>query len=520
MAFWTILKTAGMMHHRRAKANQHEHGNGGRLKSIPKGDGAEAMVSLAKVILAAGTAGGVLFGLALFGIAGAPWALALAGGLMAGGCSAALLQSMQLRREAALLRDRLEAVRADMAEITARDAAAGARLVELERRTVESPALVWRAASAEFEVLGTLVSEIARNIAEHERRLSPPDAAGGAGEGDSLTADAKPGKEGGPPALDLAPDRDGALSFEAKADTQPHPAVVAELRGILASALASDRLELCLQPVVELPQRKIRGYEATLRLRGESDDLQSEADLRRIASTTGLEAELDGVLIERALHVLRVLRGRKREVTISCAVAAAGLLSPRLPAALETALRSDPELARTLILELTYQEFCALSRQAREALRALADRGVGLSLGRLPHLKLDIDAITVAGIRQIKVAAAAMLGDEDAASRTDIHPADMAEFLRRRGIEMQMSDVASEQTVVDCLDYAPPLASGPLFGAARPVRPEVIEPRAVSEAGAVETRKPVPPGTEEAGRTPAPPDRPLRQSFRSVLRRA
>jgi cyclic-di-GMP phosphodiesterase TipF (flagellum assembly factor) len=296
--------------------------------------------------------------------------------------------------------------------------------------------------------------------------------------------------------------------------------VVAELRGILASALASDRLELCLQPVVELPQRKIRGYEATLRLSGEGGDLQSEADLRRIAATTGLEADLDRVLVDRALHVLRVLRGRKRTVTISCAVTVKGLLAPNLPPALETALRSDPELAKALILEFSDQEFRALTPDARLELRALAGRGVGLSLGRLPHLKLDMDSITAIGIRQIKVSASAMLGEAHGdSSQTDIHPADMSEFLRRRGIELQMFDVASEQTVIDSLEYAPPLASGPLFGAARPVRPEVIEPRAVSDAGVAESRK-APQMQAEREQPSAQSGRPQRQSFRSVLRRA
>lgn len=476
------------------------------------------MVSLAILVQAGGAVLGGLAGLILFALAGSSWLIAFAGGVMAAGSTAAVLQATRLRRQTMVLEGKLDLLRTEMADIIARDEAAGARLAEVERRTIESPAMIWRAASTDIDVLGTLVSDLARTVAAHERRLGPEETTVKALKPASVN---RHGDADDPASESLLnADLRGMIAPEPNIAPPPHPAVVAELRGILASALASDRLELCLQPVVELPQRKIRGYEATLRLRGEGGDLQSDADLRRIASTTGLEADLDRVLLERAMHVLRVLRGRKRAVTISCAVKVEGFLSPNLPVILETALRNDPELARAIVFEVDALEFRSLAPETRQSLRALADQGVGLSVGCLPHLKLDIETLTGIGIRQIKVSADAMLGEEAGeAPLADIHPADISEFLRRRGIELQMFDVASEQILIDSLDYAPRLASGPLFGQARPVRPEVIEPRAVSDAGAVELRKPAQsqPGTEPS---PAPSDRPQRQSFRSVLRRA
>ena len=476
------------------------------------------MISAAKVVLVGGTAISGLAGVFLFAFAGSTWPIAVIGGMLLAVYTAAVLQTFRMRQQVKVLQRKLDAMQADMDGIRSGNADADARLAAVEHRTIESPAFAWRSASTDIEILGTLVSDLARTVAEHERQLGP---------GLTIAEELIPASMDLGSAADNTPHErilvsagPGVVPSESSVSPPAKPAVIAELRGILASALASDRLELCLQPVVELPQRKVRGYEATLRLRGESGDLHSETDLRRIASTTGLEADLDRVLVERALHVLRVLRGRKRMVSISCAVTVVGLLSPTLPAALETALRSDPELVRALILEFSDAEFHSLAPGARLGLRALADRGVGLSLGRLPHLKLDIDSITATGIRQIKVSAGALLGGVQGNGLiADIHPADMAEFLRRRGIELQIFDVASEQTVIDSLEYAPPLASGPLFGTARPVRPEVIEPRAVSDSATGETRKPGQP-EPETERVSVASSLPQRQSFRSVLRRA
>jgi len=53
------------------------------------------------------------------------------------------------------------------------NADADARLAAVEHRTIESPAFAWRSASADIEILGTLVSDLARTVAEHERQLGP-----------------------------------------------------------------------------------------------------------------------------------------------------------------------------------------------------------------------------------------------------------------------------------------------------------------------------------------------------------
>jgi cyclic-di-GMP phosphodiesterase, flagellum assembly factor TipF len=391
-------------------------------------------------------------------------------------------------------------------------------MAELERLSIESPALVWRAATADIEVLGRLVSDLARSVAEHEKRLAAvsPEEIGPAHDKVVAPApewfedEAELGFTAEPP---MAPD-----SFDA-----PSSAVMAELKSTLASALASDRLELCLQPVVALPQRKTRGYEATLRLKGESGDLQTDADLRRIAAATGLEHELDRVLVDRAVHVLRILRARNREVSLVCGVAGSSLASAGFTDMLERLTRLDSGLSGALVLEIGDGEMRALTDEARAAIAMLSAKGIGFGLCRVPHLRLDMADMAARGIRQVRVSARMLIeATQDEAAGSDIHPADLAEYLQRRGIELLVCDVATEQNVLDLLDHAPPLAIGPLFGAARAVRPEVLEPKAVA---AQETRAEARQRAVEAQANNPPAagqgvPRTQRQTFRSLLRRA
>lgn len=487
-------------------------------------------------LLGAAAALGAALGASALSFAGAPAAASVVGGLIAALGTVGGWQAWRQAGDVTRLEASLAEARAAVIDLAERQAQAEARMAETERRTIESPALVWRAATADIEVLGTLVSNLAQAVAGHEKRL---DAAAAAAAAVTAPAAPEPAAEAAPepaaapetaaaatPASPPAPDLfepEAELGFTADAPSPavttvqaaasmaypPPVAVMAELKTTLAAALASERLELCLQPVVGLPQRQVRGYEATLRLKGEAGDQQSDADLRRIAAATGLEAELDRALVERAVQVLRILRARNRDVAAVCVVAGASLGAEAFTAMLESLARSDRSLIGAVTLEIAEAEFKAFDADRLQAMRLLADKGVGFGLGRLSSLTLDAGEATAAGIRQMRLPIDMLLGAARGQAATDIHPADLPEFLRRRGIELMVSDVETEASLLELLEFAAPLATGPLFGAARPVRPEVLEPKAVSE-GAFAPSEPAP--------QLAP--RPQRQSFRSLLRRA
>jgi cyclic-di-GMP phosphodiesterase, flagellum assembly factor TipF len=457
----------------------------------------------------AALAGGAL-GTGVLMAAGAAGASAGFGGLMAACCAACLAQVQMMQSERKVFQKAFDELQADMADVLERRAKADAKLAEMERRTIESPALVWRAAAADIEVLGSLVSDLARTVAEHERHIA----------GQTMTPSPVPAAL--PPEMF---ETEAELGFTAdvpvpvQAPALASPIVIAELKTTLATALTSERLELCLQPIVELPQRKAKGYDATLRLRGDGDDHQGDAELRRIAAATGLEHELDRVMVERALQVVRVLRARNRAVSLVCAISGRSLSDPAFRALIDTLIRNDTALAKALVLDISDADFRALGRGEIEQLRSWCNKGLGAGLHRLPHLKLDLGAIAAAGLRQVRISASVILAAAadgqglSGAGMGDIHPADLSEFLQRRGIDLLVSDIASEQAVLDLLDFSAPYAIGPLFGPSRPVRPEILEPKAVEPQNEQKTPDvtPEPIPAQADGR---------RSSYRSMLRRA
>ncbi len=433
---------------------------------------------------------------------GATTGVAVVAGFVAAAAAASMAHTWREAGTRARLEKALDEARREMVDLVERQARAEAKMAEIERRTIESPALVWRAATEDIEALSGLVSKLASAMAEHDQRLAAVIAAQAA----QPRIEAAPSPA--PAALPAAAKETAAMPAIAPRPAEtPPPAVIAELKTTLAAALASDRLELFLEPIAALPQRSIRGYEATLRLKGAPP---AEADLRRIASATGLRPELDRVLVERAVQVLRILRARNREATAVCRVDSESLLAESFRATLDALGRTDPALTAAVTLEITEAEFETLDTDGRAAMSAAAEKGFCFSLADLQRLSPALAEAKAYGVHRLRIDVSGLLAAQTAGS-SDIHPADLPEFLRRRGVELLVSGVETEQTVLDLLEVAAPLAMGPLFGVARPVRPEILEPKAVPTDGAREEA-----ANDEATQAP----RPRRQSFRSVLRRA
>ncbi len=439
--------------------------------------------------------GGSLGSTALSFVGGTP-GVAIAGGFVAAACAAAIAHAWRETQTRIQLERTLANTRREMVDLIERQARSDAKMGEIERRTIESPALVWRAATEDIEALSGLVSRLATAVADHDQRLNAVQAAQAA----ASRAEASPAPA---PALERAePPRAVLKPVEA-----PPAAVIAELKTTLAAALASDRLELYLEPVAALPQRSIKGYEATLRLKGVPPE---EADLRRVATATGLRADLDRLLVERAAQVLRILRARNREATALCRIGGESLTAEPFRAALDALGRSDSALSAAVTLEIAEAEYEALDTAGREAMSALAEKGFTFSLCELDRLRPTLAEAGTLGVNRLRIAADELLRAQTA-DGSDIHPADVPEYLRRRGLELMVTGIETEQTVLDLLEVAAPLAMGPLFGVARPVRPEILEPKAVQSGT---------PPADGAAEEPSAAPRPRRQSFRSVLRRA
>jgi cyclic-di-GMP phosphodiesterase TipF (flagellum assembly factor) len=375
----------------------------------------------------------------------------------------------------------------------------GRRLAAVEGRlTSANSAGADRIQSVVNEIgeLGGLVRQLASSVANHEDMLAsvqetgrPVPAASVAIE--TIKDDLPLGEETRAAAAPVA-----VLSpAPAASGETPASRTQSQLLNAVRNAVEENRLDIYLQPLVTLPQRKVRYYEAVTRLRDDKDQIIAAEDFIGIAEGAGMIGRIDHAVMLRCIQVLRRLMVRNKEVGVFCNVAAGTLSNTAMFSQCLDFLDANRALAASFVLEFKQSTFRTLGPTETEHLASLAQRGYRFSIDHVTDLRFEPRELADRGVRFIKVPAALLL-DPKQSSSSDIHPSDLSDLLGRFGIDLIAEKIEGERSVVDLLDFDVRFGQGFLFAPPRPLRPE----------GAPNGSAPTAPDTNGAAKsTPAAP---------------
>jgi cyclic-di-GMP phosphodiesterase, flagellum assembly factor TipF len=343
----------------------------------------------------------------------------------------------------------------------------GRRLAAIEGRMVsansENAGRI-QAVVGEINELGGLVKQLAASVASHDDMLTAgiPTAAASTRPDDEQQE--QPASSA--TATSLAPAAPAAIAAEPVS-----PRSQAQILAAVKNAVEENRIDIYLQPMVSLPQRKVRFYEAVTRLRDDKDQILTADDFIGIAEAAGLIGRIDHMVMLRCVQVLRRLMVRNKEVGVFCNVAAATLGNPATFAQCLDFLEANRALAPSFVIEFKQATFRNLGPVETEHLAALAQRGYRFSIDHVTDLRIEPRELADRGVRFIKVPAALLL-DQRQSPASDIHPSDLSDLLGRFGIDLIAERIEGERAVVDLLDYDVRFGQGFLFAPPRPLRPE------------------------------------------------
>ena len=255
----------------------------------------------------------------------------------------------------------------------------------------------------------------------------------------------------------------------------------AALLETVREALAENRVDLHLQPVVSLPQRRTSYYEGFTRLRDATGRVIMPAEYLTVAEPEGLVGAIDNLLLFRCIQIVRRLARQDRRIGIFCNLSAASLGDERFFPQFLDFLRENKDLASALIFELGQDAFIARGAAQARNMAKLAELGFRFSVDKVTRLDLDVADFARADVRFVKIGADALLReviDRDGRlafrSRPDIAAADFAGLLRRSGVELVVEKVETERQAIDVLELDVGLGQGNLFGEPRAVRDQVL----------------------------------------------
>ena len=442
---------------------------------------------------------------------------------------------------------RHEQAMAGIGEVKVRLATNAIRLDALSQRVEQMPmrdadAAPARAAihelTAEVGLLGDLIHQVATTLADHETvlaRMPEPVAIPVAAPAPEVVLDPETVRR--ERAEKLAAER-AAAAAAAREEAE------AERAALIGKALSEGRLEVHLQPIVSLPQRRTCGYEALARLRLDENTLLLPHEFIETVETRGFGPTLDALVLTRALAIARHLGSKDGGIFVSCNFSHATWSSSRALAALTRILDKYRDHTAHLVIEMPQAVFRELDPTSLGLLGAMSANGVRFALDQLVDLRLDPRALFDRGIRYVKAPAALLQAHLDGRIQSDIAAGDLATLLARVSVTLVADQVEDNPAAADMIELGAMMGQGLAFSPPRPVKPEVFaEPEPVSAAPAPAPAPAAPTQVEaapaprsiaerllaRANASPAPlpfPEtapqeaRPERLPFRAVLRRA
>ncbi|MEP3048527.1 MAG: EAL domain-containing protein [Roseibium sp.] len=246
------------------------------------------------------------------------------------------------------------------------------------------------------------------------------------------------------------------------------------MRETIISALNANRVELHLQPIVSLPQRQVKYYEAFTRLRDGNGQLIEASAFVPEAVRSGQIARIDNLLLFRSIQVIRKLTSRNRNAILFCNISSVSLIDETFfPGFLEF-VNANRNYSDVLVFEFSQYDVANMGAMEFESLSALYEAGFRFSIDQIDDMNMDFNALAGRGFRYGKLHADYLIGRREA-KHGHIHPSDFGDLLHRYGVELITDMVETESQVLELLDYDVKLAQGNLFSPPRPVRAEVLQ---------------------------------------------
>jgi len=183
------------------------------------------------------------------------------------------------------------------------------------------------------------------------------------------------------------------------------------VRGCLESASIEDEFELHYQPVLDMVEGRLSGFEALLRWRSPVLGVVSPAEFVPAAEDTGRIHELGAWVARRALAQLEAWRQQRADLRVSVNVSPVEFLHDGYLESMRGVLREHPEAAKHLVVEITEGVVMHGNEHVRQrlsALRALGptiaidDFGTGFSsLGYMRHLPVQVLKVDRAFVKDL-----------------------------------------------------------------------------------------------------------------------
>lgn len=310
----------------------------------------------------------------------------------------------------------------------------------------EAPARDLSEVVAEVRVLQTLIEEL------WARKDDEP-GSGGPGGDEAELAEAEI----------LPPAARGKHVLSAARETEDPMLNPREILEIVREGLRDNRIEIMMQPIVTLPQRRVIHYECLSRIRTKTGLLITPDHYIGIAEEEGLIGAIDNMTLFRLVQHVRRHRGPMAESRFFCNISNRSLEDSAFFEQFSDFLTANASLAQSIVFEFAQEGFPADPSPIRDKLLVLAEAGYRFSLDHITDLDIDPEQFAALGFKFLKIDASLLLSyAEHEPPLLDI--ALLKGALDRVAMDLIVEHVENDDMLLRLLDHPVDFGQGYLFG--------------------------------------------------------
>jgi cyclic-di-GMP phosphodiesterase TipF (flagellum assembly factor) len=244
---------------------------------------------------------------------------------------------------------------------------------------------------------------------------------------------------------------------------------------LVRDGLRENGVELAVQPIVSLPQRKRRYFECSSPIRVGQDRVLVPEQYIDIAERHGLITAIDNLMLFRCIQMLRRLRRSNATTGFFLNISHYTLADRDFFRQFINLMSQHVELAPNLIFEFSQRAIESADPALWTDLGRLAQMGYRFAIDQIYSLDIDVADLSSRHFRFLKLDAANLLEAVSAGQIGD-DPSALKRILDSYAIDLIVEGIESETMLRELLDLHIDFGQGSLFGEPRLVRSEMASP--------------------------------------------
>lgn len=235
---------------------------------------------------------------------------------------------------------------------------------------------------------------------------------------------------------------------------------------LLREALRRDRVDVFLQPIVSLPQRRHRFYEVYSRIRDEDGRQIGPDQYLALAEREGLIGAIDNLLLLRCVQIIRESQRRDYNYGFFVNISANSLADLRFIRQFLQFMGKNKQLVPKVIFELHQDALSSGGSMQGQLLDGLRQLGFAFSMDNVTSFDIDFADLDRRNVRFVKIEASRLI---DALSHGAVVPRLLANAADAK-VDVIIEKVETERQVQSLLKQGLDYGQGYLFGELRSAR--------------------------------------------------